>query len=173
MLSLTRWDSLISPLPTAFPQRVTWPQNLVITHSCIKFNVPSSEFVEYLCDVRYTTFDFISLFGYWMCRIRHFLSSSSSSVHYSPLLNIRLSNFSPSRSIFGYSHSAPASRHAQIVTPPALRASTFTETRPPLQNSLNPAAVGSTADMASPLPLQHANTVCYVGDFSSLPDHLV
>jgi hypothetical protein len=27
--------------------------------------------------------------------------------------------------------------------------------------------------MDSPLPLQRANTVCYVGDFSSLPDHLV
>jgi hypothetical protein len=27
--------------------------------------------------------------------------------------------------------------------------------------------------MANPLPLQLANTVCYVGDFSSLPDHLV
>jgi hypothetical protein len=32
---------------------------------------------------------------------------------------------------------------------------------------------GSTANMASPLPLQHANTVCYVGDFSFLLDHLV
>jgi hypothetical protein len=28
----------------------------------------------------------------------------SSSAHYSPLLDIGLSNFSPSRSIFGYSH---------------------------------------------------------------------
>jgi hypothetical protein len=27
--------------------------------------------------------------------------------------------------------------------------------------------------MVSPLPLQHANTVCYVGDFSFLPDHKV
>jgi hypothetical protein len=27
--------------------------------------------------------------------------------------------------------------------------------------------------MASPLPLQRANTVCYVADFSVLPDHLV
>jgi hypothetical protein len=26
--------------------------------------------------------------------------------------------------------------------------------------------------MASPLLLQHANTVCYVGDFISLPDYL-
>jgi hypothetical protein len=33
--------------------------------------------------------------------------------------------------------------------------------------------IGSTADMASPLPLQHANTVCYIGDYSSLPDDLV
>jgi hypothetical protein len=37
-------------------------------------------------------------------------SSSSSSAHHSPLLDISLSNFSPSRSIFGYSHPAPASR---------------------------------------------------------------
>jgi hypothetical protein len=34
------------------------------------------------------------------------------------------------------------------------------------QNSFTPAVIGSTADMASPLPLQRANTVCYVGDFS-------
>jgi hypothetical protein len=27
--------------------------------------------------------------------------------------------------------------------------------------------VGFTADMASPLSLQHANTLCYLGDFSS------
>jgi hypothetical protein len=31
----------------------------------------------------------------------------------------------------------------------------------------------STADTVSQLPLQRANTVCYVGDFSFLPDHLV
>jgi hypothetical protein len=67
-----------------------------------------------------------------------------------------------------------ASCSAQIVTPPGLRTShtTFTETLSPLQ-SLFPTVVGSTADMASPLPLQHANTVCYVGDFSTLPDNLV
>jgi hypothetical protein len=55
-------------------------------------------------------------------------SSSSSSAHYSPLLGIGLSNFWPSRSIFGYAHPAPASCPAQIVTPPGLRASytTFT-----------------------------------------------
>jgi hypothetical protein len=35
---------------------------------------------------------------------------SSSSALYSPLLDIGLSNFSPSRSIFGYWHPAPASR---------------------------------------------------------------
>jgi hypothetical protein len=50
---------------------------------------------------------------------------------------------------------------------------TFTETRSPLQNSFTPTVVGSTADMASPLPLQLANTVCFVDDFSSLPEHLV
>jgi hypothetical protein len=49
----------------------------------------------------------------------------------SPMLDIGLSNFSPSRPILGYSHPAPTSRPAQIVTPPGLRASytTFTETR--------------------------------------------
>jgi hypothetical protein len=39
---------------------------------------------------------------------------------YSPLLDIGLSNVSPSRLILGYSHPAPASRRAQIVTPPGL-----------------------------------------------------
>jgi hypothetical protein len=84
-------------------------------------------------------------------------------------LYIGLSNFSPSRLIFGYSHPAPASCLAQIVTPPGLKASytTFTETRSPLQNSFTPAVVSSTADMASPRPFQHANRVCYVGDFNS------
>jgi hypothetical protein len=47
--------------------------------------------------------------------------------------------FSPSRSIFDYSHSAPVSRPAQIVTPPGLRESytTFTETRSPIHLNLN------------------------------------
>jgi hypothetical protein len=59
--------------------------------------------------------------------------SSSSSGHYRPLLDISLSNISPSHSIYslGYSHSAPASFPAQIVTPPSLRASYTTS----LQNS--------------------------------------
>jgi hypothetical protein len=39
--------------------------------------------------------------------------------HHHHLLDTGLSNFSPSRSIFGYSHPAPAN----IVTPPSLRAS--------------------------------------------------
>jgi hypothetical protein len=42
--------------------------------------------------------------------------------HYSPLLEIGLSNFSLSRFIFGYSHPAPAIRPSQIVTSPGLRA---------------------------------------------------
>jgi hypothetical protein len=69
--------------------------------------------------------------------------SSSWSAHYSPPLDIDLSNFSPSRSILGYSHPAPASRPSQIVTPPGLRASytTFTETRSPLQYSFTPAVL--------------------------------
>jgi hypothetical protein len=51
--------------------------------------------------------------------------SSSLSAYYSPLLDIGLSNLSPSRSIFGYSHPAPASRPEQIVTPPGLRRPTL------------------------------------------------
>jgi hypothetical protein len=92
------------------------------------------------------------------------ISSSSSSAHYSPLLDIGLSNFLPSRSILDYSQPVPANRPAQIVTPPGLRASytTFTETRSPFQNSFTPTVAGSTADMASLLPLKHANTMCFV-----------
>jgi hypothetical protein len=99
-----------------------------------------------------------------------YASSSSSSAHYSPLLDIGLSSFSPSDSIFGKSHPAPASRPAQIVTPPNLRASytMFTKTRFLLENSFTPEVVGSTAEMTSPLSLQHPDTVCYIGDFSSL-----
>jgi hypothetical protein len=95
----------------------------------------------------------------------------------SPQLDIGLSNFSPSRSIFGYSQPAPGSRSAQIVTPPGLRGVlhyVYLDAGLHSLNTFTPAAVvGSTAEMASPLPLQHANTVCYVSDFSSLPDHLV
>jgi hypothetical protein len=47
------------------------------------------------------------------------------------------------------------------------------ETRSPLQNSFNPTVVSSTADVTSPLSLQSANTVCYVGDFSSLANQLL
>jgi hypothetical protein len=96
-------------------------------------------------------------------------SSSSSSAHYSPLLDIGLSNFSPFLSIFDYSHPTPASRPAEIVTP-TLPTYTIhiTETQSQLQNSFTPAVVGSTADVTSPLPFQRANTVCYVGDFSFL-----
>jgi hypothetical protein len=98
--------------------------------------------------------------GIWLVK------KSSSAAHYSPLLDIGLSNFSPTRSILSYSHPAPASCLAKIVTPPGLRAfyTTFTETRSPLQNLFSPAVVGLTADLTSPLPLQHAYTVCYVGD---------
>jgi hypothetical protein len=63
-----------------------------------------------------------------------------------------------------------ANRHS-----PGLRASNanFTEARSPFQNSFSPTVVGSTSDMASPLPLQRVNTVSYVSDFISLPDHLI
>jgi hypothetical protein len=51
------------------------------------------------------------------CTASIVISVSSSSAYHSPLLDIGLSNLSPSRSIFGYSHPPPASRPAQIVTP--------------------------------------------------------
>jgi hypothetical protein len=45
----------------------------------------------------------------WQGRLdKRSVCSSSSSAHYSPLLDIGLFNFSPSRSILGYSHPAPA-----------------------------------------------------------------
>jgi hypothetical protein len=99
----------------------------------------------------------------------------SSSAHHNPLLDLGLSNCSACRSFFGYSNPAPANRPAQIITPPGLRVSytTFNETLSPLQSSFTPTVAGSTADMASPLQLQRANTMSHVGDFSSLPDHLV
>jgi hypothetical protein len=64
------------------------------------------------------------------------------------MLDIGLSNFSLLRSIFGYSHPAPASHPAQTVTPHGLMASytTFTETRYPLQNLFTAAVVGFTTD---------------------------
>jgi hypothetical protein len=62
---------------------------------------------------------------------KQYFGQTSSSADYSPLLDIELSNFTPCHSIFGYSHSVSASRPAQIVTPPGLRASytTFTGCR--------------------------------------------
>jgi hypothetical protein len=91
------------------------------------------------------------------------------------MLDIGLSNFSPSHSIFGYLYPAPASRSSHNVIPPGPKASntTFTETRSPLQNSFTRTVVDSTVNMASPLPLQRNNTMSYVGDFSSLQVHLV
>jgi hypothetical protein len=71
------------------------------------------------------------------------LSSASTSAHYGPMLDKGLNNFSPSRSIFSYSHPTPASCPAQIVTPLGLRASytTFTETQSPFQNSFTPSGL--------------------------------
>ncbi|RVE46148.1 hypothetical protein evm_009222 [Chilo suppressalis] len=93
----------------------------------------------------------------------------------SPLLDIGLSNCTPLRSILGYSHPAPASHLAQIVTPPCLRTSytTFAKTRSPLQNSSTPTVIGSSANMASPLPLQLTNPVGYVDNSGSLSDYLI
>jgi hypothetical protein len=51
---------------------------------------------------------------------KYFLHHYPTLAHRSPLLG--LSSCSPSRSIFGYSHSAPANCAAQIVTPPVLSA---------------------------------------------------
>jgi hypothetical protein len=54
-------------------------------------------------------------------------SSSSASAYYSPLLDIGLSNVSPSRSIFGYSYPAPASRYSIRRSSCANRHSTWPE----------------------------------------------
>jgi hypothetical protein len=67
-------------------------------------------------------------------------------------------------------HLARSSATPIQLLPAVLRDSTWPETRAPLRNLFTPMVVGSPA---SPLPLQRANTVCYVGDFSSLPDHFV
>jgi hypothetical protein len=77
-----------------------------------------------------------------MLESAYYYFQKSSSAHNSPFLVIGLSNFSPFRSIFGYSHPAPSSRLAQIVNPPGLT-STFTETRSQHQNSFTPAVVGT------------------------------
>ncbi|PZC81774.1 hypothetical protein B5X24_HaOG212218 [Helicoverpa armigera] len=101
-------------------------------------------------------------------------SSSSSSAYRSPLLDIGLSKCTPLRSIFGFSHPAPASRLAQVIAPPCLRTSytTFAEAWSPL-------VIGSSANMASPLPLQLAeinmeksNIVLYIDNYQSTTYHL-
>jgi hypothetical protein len=107
----------------------------------------------------------------WHQSILRYIASSSSSADYSPLLDIGLSN----------SHLAWSSATRIQLPPAVLRKSslhlawgrsvghtTFTETRSPFQNSFTPAVDGSTADMVSPLPLQHASTVCYVGDLHQI-----
>jgi hypothetical protein len=101
-------------------------------------------------------------------------SSSSSSAHYSPLLDIiQLLSISLDLRLLEYSSRQPPCVNPHATWHRVTSFTTFTETRSPLQISFTPAVVGSTADMASPLPLEHANMVYYVGDFSSLPDHLV
>jgi hypothetical protein len=74
---------------------------------------------------------------------------------------------------FGYSHPAPRSRPAQIVTLPDLKASYATRLSVSTPELVSPTVIGSTTDTAGPLPLQRANTVCYFNNFSSLPDHSV
>jgi hypothetical protein len=53
--------------------------------------------------------------GCWVRRVSYSYFHTSSSARYSPLLDIGFSYFLPFRSIFGYSHPAPASRPAQTI----------------------------------------------------------
>ncbi|NP_001091843.1 titin2 [Bombyx mori] len=59
---------------------------------------------------------------------------------------------------------------SQIITPLSLRASctAFSNSRSPFKNALTPMAIGCPANMASPLPPQLTNLLCYV--YSSLSD---
>jgi hypothetical protein len=101
----------------------------------------------------------------------------SSSAYHSPLLNIGLSNCSLSHSIFCYSQAVPPpvmrKSYRYFTWPEGVLHYVYQDMVAPLQNSLILTVVGFMADMASPLLLQRTKMVCYVGDFSSLTDHLV
>jgi hypothetical protein len=94
------------------------------------------------------------------------MSSSSSSVLYSPLLEHRPLQLGALTLDLWLLTSRSCQPSCTIVTPSGLKASytTFIKTRSHLQNSFTPAVVGSIADMASALPHQQANTMCYVSD---------
>ncbi|RVE43974.1 hypothetical protein evm_011377 [Chilo suppressalis] len=68
---------------------------------------------------------------------------------------------------------AHSSQPTNIIIPSCLRASytTFTESRSPLKNFPAPTSISSAANVTSPLPLQFANSVGYVGVFGSLSDY--
>jgi hypothetical protein len=101
---------------------------------------------------------------------REFLcsTSSSSSAHYSSLLTIsrHLAQSSATRIQLLPVVLCKSSLHLAWGRP------TLRLPRRGLHSRTRLSVVGSTADMTSQLPLQHANTVCFVGDFSSLQDHL-
>jgi hypothetical protein len=99
-------------------------------------------------------------------------SSSSSSAYHNPLLDIGLSNISLDLRLLASSSCQPSCANRHSTWPEGVLHYVYLDavSTPEI---VYPAVIGSTADMASPLPLQHGITVCYVGDFSSLPDHLV
>jgi hypothetical protein len=112
------------------------------------------------------------------CSLSQFTSSSSA--HYDLLLDMAMSTMAvPSLTV---RHLARSLATGIQLMPAILRKSSLLLacvlhyiylTRSPLQNSFTPAVVGSTADMGNQLLLQRANTVCYIGDFSFRPYHLV
>jgi hypothetical protein len=75
----------------------------------------------------------------------------------------------PLQFLVGYSHPVSASRSAQIVTSPGL-SPTLRLPRRGLHSRTRLPQRLSVLWLIWPPPLQHANTVCYVGDFSSLSD---
>ncbi|KAI8424651.1 hypothetical protein MSG28_003078 [Choristoneura fumiferana] len=82
-------------------------------------------------------------------------SSSSSSAYLSPLLDIGVSNCTPLSTTLGHSHPVTVSYPVKIIAPPSLRASLATIGF----YSFTLAVIGSSADMAGPLPLQYASVL--------------
>ncbi|CAH2102499.1 unnamed protein product [Euphydryas editha] len=105
----------------------------------------------------------------------HLISSLISSAYSSPLLDVGLPKLAPDIPAFRNPHPANTGNPAKIVGPAGRRAShtAFANTWSPLQDTSAPTAIGPTTQVTSPLPLQRANPLGYVGHFGSLADSLI